>query len=383
MSLWFLQGLASSSTSAAEANAPSIWSGGVTWGGSAPEKGYWQTTAAATDRTGEPAPSVAVGGLLVTGALRRASWQLGREQWLSSLTPASASLEFEGAVTFDPMAEVVIGAMSSVTDQHSDALWVGYVDDVVEDHDVPDRITTSVSCTDVVGLLGQARAPGGTWQGTLAEVVEGVTAECDVPLQVIDTGRGWDWPLIGTRTSGESALSFVNRAEQAVNAIMVLVGSGRLVARHRVAAPTSDMGTQATLDAAAGLAGWSVSRSPVNVVNWWGDPGYDTAAARASRVAYGMRSYEPDLSMQALDSWSDLIFSDVMTDLRPLLASASFHVTDLGQASLFLDPLDWAALDGDDWQVMSVAHSVEPGGRWDVSITADQTQVALFGLFGA
>lgn len=364
-----------------EVNAPSLWSGGIRWDGAAPEAGYWQSSANPTDRTGVPDISIAIGGELSLSVCRSASWSLGRQEWLSVLQPAGASLEIEGAVTFDPMTEVVIGVMSDTTDQHSASLWVGYAETLSETTDASGRVTTNVSCVDVIGRLGQARMPSGSWTGTLAEVVEAIGLELAVPLQVIDEGRGYEYPVGGTRTSGETALSFVNRCEQGSNALLALRGDGRLEAVHRVAILPEDVPTPTPLTGSDIAADWTRERSPTNVVNWWGDAGWDTTAAAASRRSYGPRTYEPDRSLELLDSWVDLIFSDILVTPRWQLASARFPIKDLGQPALFLDPLGWVTLDGTDWQVMSVQHDVRPGHSWTTTITADQTQAGLFGVY--
>lgn len=386
MSLWWTWGGDVVSTSDAEENAPSLWSGGIEWDGDAPVKGYWQTSEAATARTGEPKVSIAVGGRWVANVIRSASWRLGRSEWLSVLSPSTASFSVEGAVDWEPMAEVVIGVMSDVTDQHSDALWVGYLDATRELHEPPARVTTSAACVDVVGRLGQAGVPDEfptlQWpRSGVGPLIEAVAALAGTYVSVVDDSTlATDDPVVLEYEDGETLLAFVNRVEQGDNLSLFLRGSGRLVVvrRYYLSAPDLDPApATVTLSGADLPATWEVETSPTSVYNHWGGQGFAlTASMSASREAYGQRTYSgiPEGGGVGYDL---LAASGVTDQPRPMLASSDIPITDLGHPALFLDPADWLVLDGTTYQALSVEHSVEPGRRWRAGVTGDPTQPLL------
>ncbi len=387
MSLWFLQGLSSSSSSTSETNYPSLWSGGVTWEAADAGTGtqaYWQTSAAPTARIGKPDISIAVAGVPVTNTIRSASWQLGRGEWLSVLTPGAASFEIEGAVTFGPMDEVVIGVMSDTTDEHSDALWVGYVDTPSETTETSGRVTTSVSCVDLVGRFGQAPAPDdgipASMVPTLSDWLEYIAADSGAYTEAVDDS-GFAFRVITFAfEDGETALSAINRLERQENANVFVRGDGRFVIQRRYYdfEPDRDPApTPVALSSADAPATWTTELPPTSVVNDWGDLFATTSTQRASRLRYGRRP----ATAEDTAGWDALISTDLLLEPRLQLSSADLPVTDLGDAILFLDPNDWVTLDGETYQVLSVQHSVEPGHRWRVSIAGDTTQVALHEAF--
>lgn len=372
-------------------NYPSLWSGGVEWNAADIGDGtqaYWQSSANATARTGKPDIGIAVGGDPVTNTIRSASWQLGRSEWLSVLTPGSASFEVEGAVTFDPMDEVVIGVMSDTTTEHSDPLWVGYVDSIRATTETSGRIVTSVSCVDSVGRLGQAVAPASFPDALfpnsgIAPSIELAAAEVGLSVDVVDDSVfAQDDPTIYQPQAGETMLEWLNRMEAADNFNLFGRGDGRLVVQRRwyVSAPDLDPApTPVALTGGDTPSTWTVERSPTSVVNDFGEDWATTAAMETSQARYGKRSYVPP-SVDA-NNYDLLIASGVMNDPRPVLSSADLPITDLGDAVLFLDPNDWVTLDSETYQVLSIQHSVEPGHRWRVSVTGDTTQVALHEAF--
>jgi hypothetical protein len=384
VSLWWLwgDGIDTPSVGEAEANYPSLWSGGVEWNAADigdGTQGYWQTSPNAAARTGKPNIAIAVGGTGVTNTFRSANWQLGRTDWFSTLTPSSASFEVEGAVSFEPMATVVIGVMSDTTDEHSDSLWVGYVDTISETTETSGRIVTSVQCVDVVGLLGQAQVTEDiTINDKLPATVEALAAAAGVPLSVDDR---WDSGslLSGTLEAGNTYLSGINTAEQSNNTMLVLLGNGKLAAFARDSLPLSPI----DLDADDPPAEWTRSKSPTSVINDWVDGaaswGTHPTDAAASIATYGLRAYTADIAWLVGSNYDSLVGSDVLLDPRWQLTNVRTPIRDLGQPTLFLDPLDAITLDEQDWQVLAVQHSVEPGHRWTVTFSGDLTIEDLIG----
>lgn len=245
-------------------------------------------------------------------------------------------------------------------------------------------MTTNATCMDIVGLLGQADVPDSVAQGSLAEVVEALALASGLVIEVVDQpGAGGVSGLqVGASTGNTgSVLAYVNAAEQAVNAMLVLRGDGRLMVVHRMA--LESLPTPDALTGSDAPSTWTVQLSPTSVVNDWPHVGGvipgQAAAIAVSKRRYGTRSFEPDQDLALDDHWIDLWASGVLLAPRPLLTSADFPVTDLGQVATFVDPLDMVTLDGETFQVMSVRHEVEPGHQWAVTITGDVTQNALVG----
>lgn len=381
MSLPWMWSAYSTTAGDAETNAPSLWSGGIKWSGSAPEKGYWQSSANPTDRTGSPDISIAIGGRLVSNTISSASWTLGRQEWLGVLAPGMAAFSVEGSVSFDPMDEVVIGVMSTVTDQHSASLWVGYAETVSETTEKGERTTTSVSCVDVVGRLGQAPAPSSGYpiylNPTLADHIERIASEAGTFVYVVDDSLYATEVFAFSFEAGETALAAINRLEAQVNANVFLRGDGRLVVSRRwyQAAPDLDPApTPADLSGASAPARWTTSLSPTTVVNDWGDLFATSSAQEASRARYGRRSG----TAQDTAGWLVIVDeTSLLLSPRRLLDGSETPITDLSHPALFLDPGDWADLDGTTYQVLSVSHQVELGRRWAVTVTGDSAQPTL------
>lgn len=390
MSLWWMWGGESSpAVGAAEVNFPSLWSGGVTWEAAAAgtgTQGYWQSSANATARAGIPHLSVAVGGGAVRHTVRHASFGCGKSEWLGSVQPSSASVEVEGAFTFAPMQEVVFGVLSDTTDQHSDALWVGYVDDINATTETSGRVVSSVSCIDVIGRLGQAKVPDTFPVATfpdsgIATTIEMAAAATGTYLVVEDDSVfSQDDGTIVDFEDGETLVGFLNRCEQADNLNLFCLGSGKLVIQRRWYEGSPDLDpapTPVVLSGTDAPSTWTRRTSPTTIVNHWGDAGFTlTAAMSESRETYGQRTYA-SIPEDGSNGYQQLVDTGVMNESRPLLSGASFHVTDLGHAALFLDPNDWVTLDGDTYQVLSTQHDVDPGRRWSVTITGDSTQALL------
>lgn len=384
MSLPWMWGAYSTTAGDAEVNYPSLWGGGWTWqpaGSGTGTQFYWQTTAAPTDRTGEPEISIAIGGVPVRHTVRSAGWQLGRSEWLSVLQPGGASFEVEGPVTGSVMDTVVIGVLSDTTDQHSAPLWCGYVDDISTTTDASGRVTTSVSCVDVVGRLGQADTPASfpSVSTTLAGYLEAVAEQAGTQLVVIDDSvLSGDSGSLFSFQDDETVLGFLNRSEQADNYNLFLRGDGKLALQRRWYQDSPDLDPApdaVSLTGADAPTRWTVRDSPTTVFNDLPANYASTAAQAASQLAYGRRSY--GAPTEDYNGWDQMLGTGILNGPRPLLAGADLPVTDLSHPALFLDPGDWAVVDGTTYQVLSVSHQVEPGRRWSVSITGDSTQPLL------
>lgn len=386
MSLWWMTGAYSTTTGASETNYPSLWSGGWTWedaGSGTGTQGYWQSSENPTDRTGVPQLSVALAGEPVLHTVRRASFGGGKSGWLTQVQPSTASIEVEGEVAADVMSEVVIAVLSTVTDQHSAALWVGYVDDVSRTTDASGHVVTSVSCIDVIGRLGQATVPDdypslGYPDSSLADFIEATAAGVGTSLVVEDDSTlAIDSGTVSDYEDGETVLAYLNRVEQADNLNLFALGSGRLAIQRRwyVSSPDLDPApTPVDLDAAAPPSAWTERLSPTSVLNAWGADFPATPAMTASRLAYGKRaSVPPDDN----DGWGQMIGTGLLNSPRWLLDSASFPIEDLAHAALFVGPNHWVTLGGRDWQVLSVRHEVNPGHDWTMTLTGDSTQPLL------
>lgn len=368
-------------TTPVEVNAPSLWSAGIEWGDAetAGANGYWQTSSTATEREGRPAICIAIGGRRIPEQLRDGSWGLGRSDWMSTLSPNTASFSFVGTIDADLNDTIVVGVMSSVTSQHSDALWVGRVDSVSVTQDVAGRYWSDVSATDIVGVLGQARWTTDLVYGyTLETLTEYLAAQSGISL-VVETADDLP-PLNYIIDTDMTVLEYVNRAERSSNAAMFLLGNGRLQAVMRKAQVGSVVTTPLTGQDSPTT--WTETTSLGNLINRWklSDGTWEFDEANAASVAlYGERAYEAtDLIEETGLYFDDLINAEAIAYPRAVVSSADFPVYDLSQRVMWLDPLDWVTHDTDTWQVMSVQHNVSLND-WRVSITADQTQNLLVG----
>lgn len=378
-------------------NAPSLWSGGVRWGDPDAPFGdgtdaYWGSPALPT-RYGRPRLSVAIAGHLVLEQLQSATWGLGRPDWLSNLASTSASFSFVDVPIAEPNDPIVIGLMSDSTEYHSEALWVGRVDDVSTRRDLDGKVWSTISATDVIGVLGQAKAPAALPAGyTLKTLVERLAADAGLAVDV-ETDPLVTLPTLGAVTGFDgSVLDLINRAERSSNALLFLRGSGRLYAAMRDATGASSVRVVG-LDGPNSPSGWSTSRSLRNVVTRWqlGDGDlWATDTAATTLDDYGDHTFSAtDLLISDPAPYANLIGSDVMARPRDIVTDATFPISALDQDVLYLDPLDRLVEDGTNWQAMSVQHSVAPTvledgkvsayGEWRVSVAADATQEALAG----
>jgi hypothetical protein len=378
-------------------SAPSLWSGGVRWGDPAAAfgdgtDGYWGAVGVATGRSGFPRLSVAIGGYLVLNELRAADWKLGRDDWLSTLTPSAASFDFVDVPLAALNDTIVVGLMSDSTEYHSDALWVGRVDNISTHRDVNGFVTSSISATDIIGILGQAKSPTSIAAGyTLATLVEDLAADAGLGLEV-DKDALVTLPTLNAATGlTGSLLDLINRAERSSNALLFLKGSGRLHAAMRDTTGASAIRV-IELDGDASPSDWDESTGPQGLVTRWvlanPDIPWETDTSATTLEEYGEHTYSAtDLLITDPEPYAALIASDVMANPRAILTNASFPIRDMEQPLLTLNPLDRVSSDGATWQVMSVAHRVTPireedgqvRTEWRMAISADATQEALAG----
>ena len=157
------------------------WSGGVKWG---PVDDPDSETVAvwgpdpATPVTGPADFWVAIGGRDVTSQLARATWRSGRGSWFAPVAPSTCMLSFRTPPDAEPGEDIVI-ACSKV------ALWVGTVGPVGENEAKGRPTSGSVSGTDRLGKLAQAKVKAQTVTGsTLEAQIESLSAAAGVPMAV-------------------------------------------------------------------------------------------------------------------------------------------------------------------------------------------------------
>lgn len=396
MMLWLVGGAPSTPVVGTPAdNAPSLWSGGVRWGDDAAPFGdgtdaYWSSPVVATGRTGFPRLAVALGGGLVLEQLQAANWSLGRRDWLSTLTPTSASFTFVDKPAAAINDSVVVALMSDEAEYHSESLWVGRVASMSTRRDVDGHVFTTITATDVVGVLGQADMPASIAAGhTLVSLVERLAADAGVPLQV-DTDSLATLPTLTAATGLEGkTIDLINRAERSSNALLFLRGNGRLYAAVRDTTGASSVPV-VELDGDDSPSSWVEETSLDSVVTRWNLGGelWESDTEATTLDEYGDHTYSAtDLLINDPAPYASLIASDVMAHPRAVVVEAPFPIRNLGQKVLYLDPLDRVSIDGTTCQVMSVDHSVTPirlddgqtQTEWCMTITADATQEALVG----
>lgn len=374
-------------------NAPSLWDGGVEWGTAATEgaNGYWQASDTASQFTGKPVLSVAIGGKRISGQFLGASWTLGRSDWLSTLAPNSASLTFFGGVDADPNDVVVISVEvdDADPDTHPDPFWTGRVETYNESQDVTGNIISTVSATDMVGMLGQVKMPSSLGTGvigTLETLTESLALDYGSLVVDVVTDDTLDDIFGDPDPIDSTLLEFINRMEKTCNALLFLQGDGTLKAVVRKA-----LGGSVVVVPLAGLDApnsWDTQLSLGNVINKWkfGGIGSWTSSGgaldiTASSDLYGVRSYEITDMLAPSEASYGGASAGLLTALatpRSVLTSATFPNPDLSSNVLWFDPLDYVSRDSTTWQVMQVAHNVTPGD-WQVTIAADQTQGSIVG----
>jgi hypothetical protein len=370
-------------------NAPSLWDGGIEWDtvSTAGATGYW-ASATAPDRAGKPYLSVAIAGRRYPDANQSASWSLGRSDWLSVLSPTSASLSFFGSIQAVPNDVIVISLMvddagAGAGDDKSipsPALWIGRVDSVEVSQTTDGNYWTNITGTDIIGILGQAMAPSSIAASTLDSLVETLALGAG---QTVVVNHGYTLPsLVADASIDGTVLDLINRAERSSNALLFLKGAGNLYAMQRQAIVTAIIRT-IPLTGLDTPSSWTEQTSVSSVINDWSFTdeatswGPTTSSDATSQAAYGKRSYSvSDMLTTDATPYTDLYAGGVLATPRAVLTGAEFPIYDLSQKVLYLDPLEWISRDDDTWQVMSVSHDVTPGD-WRMTITADQTQNAL------
>jgi hypothetical protein len=285
-----------------------------------------------------------------------------------------------------------VGLMSDATEYHSDSLWVGRVTNISTDEDITGLVFSTISATDVVGILGQADSPASIVSGhTLQTLAEELAENAGIGLEV-DTDALVTLPTLTAASdlSGK-VLDLINRAERSSNALLFLKGNGRLHAAMRDTTSASSV-VVIDLEGDDSPSGWSRTKGIDSVITKWvlGAEGswgpIETAATTLED--YGEQAYSAtDLLINDPAPYAALIASDVMAHPRFILTQAPIPVRDLAQKALYLNPLDRVTRDGETWQVMSVHHTVRPievegdlisaYGDWRVTIGADATQEAL------
>lgn len=365
--------------------AATYWGGGWQWAPAA-EDGFTGVWGPDPDRrlTGAPDFWVAIGGRLVPG-LSRATWQGGRPDFFAPLSPSSASLAFQTPPSAEPGELVVIASSRR-------AHWVGRVDDVNDDEVVNRSAVGTVTASDRIGQLAQAKLAGAVITGaTLVEQVAAVTALAGVPMTVEVAPSAGTLPTITPPASFTgSVLDYLTMLEQTSNAILVLKPDGTFRALVRAALPDAGVTTYplAGLDSPSD---WRTAKSAGNVFNAFrlvqpSDMGSDVildVQDDASVALYGLRPWEvTEYRAETAAHYPSGLRTTVAVP-RKVLRSAVLKVSDLSQAAIALDGLDWVDRDGDLWQIMSIAHEVVPkradNPTWRVTIGADQTQSAIAG----
>lgn len=360
----------------------SIWSGGTVWGPSATGTvGKWLPDGAATP-SGDPVPDVAVAGHLVLNKIQNAQWSLGPSDYLAELAPGSASLTFTGQLTAAPDDDVVISTGWGT-------MWAGRVDSVTETRDVSGHYQTTISATDRVGALGSARLRKvNGYKGTLDTIAVALAADAGITLRVTDASVGTyglatlqKASFFGVTFTG-SVLEYINAAARSSNAMLALQPDGSLAAMTREA-PTSPP-TPVTLTGANAPSIWTKTTAwgnDINRMTWTLADGTDLPDSTwpDDIRAHGERVFSVDYLLDIdvgvgerlafLDWWA---YNNAIV-ARPTVTNGEFVVSDLSQGALLtLAPLDWVTVDGHDWQVMSMAWSVDsPGQPMRLTVTAD------------
>lgn len=364
------------------------WSGGVKWGPVADETlevaAVWGPDPA-VPVTGPTDFWVAIGGRDVTSQLARATWRSGRSTWFSPPAPSTCSLTFRTPPDASPGEDIVI-ACSKV------ALWVGTVGPITELEERGRPVTGSVSGTDRLGALAQAKVYEAAVTGTTLEAqIEGLSAAAGVPVAVELAPGSAALPTMSPLSPFTgSVLDYVTMAEQTSNAILALRPDGTFYAVVRDAL-TEEAVTVYSLTGLDSPAMWERELSVDNVLNTWllqqpSDMGSDVileAQDAASVALYGVRTWEvTDYRSESASHYSSGL-RDAMAVPRWVTRSGRLKVARLEQEAISLFPLDWVDKDGELWQVLEVAHEVEPARegfhKWDVTIAADQTQSAIVG----
>lgn len=138
--------------------------------------------------------------------------------------------------------------------------------------------------------------------------------------------------------------------------------------------------TVAPVDVDGRIGVWATNTSAETDINVWYDSTETTIASDladlADLFARGLRAYVEDTELvRTLGAASEFIYDDWIVyggEARPL-ASGELVTDSWADADiLLLDPFDWITVDGTDWQVMSLRHTITLSPpSWRVNVTAD------------
>lgn len=322
-------------------NVRSVWSGGGKWGSGTPSgartDAYWLPDGQTP--TGRPFPDVAIGGTLVQDKLQSASWSLGIPDFLSDLSPSTATLTFVGQVSGTPGDEVVI---SSAIGGH----WSGRLDTVTQTRDTAGDYWTTITATDRVGALGAAelRDEDVSASTDLETLGERLAAEAGITLDILPRGNV-DLPTLtnGSATYSGSVLSLINGAARASNRMLALSRNGKLLAvpresRNRLT--VNDSGGYGTFSADTGgwaaYAGGSIARSTTTPIRGVADAQVTATTTQYSGAVFSLagrrflagRTYRLQMDVERISGeqdWYIQLWSDTATTGAP--PSTSFVAT--------------------------------------------------------
>lgn len=353
-------------------NAKTLWSGGVEWGTAVTDRAaaYWQDDGATP--TGKPFPDVAIGGNLLTSSLMSATWSLGMSDPLEDLTPSTASLEFKGTISASIGDDVVISTGRG-------AMWAGRVDTITDERDTKGNHWTTVSATDRIGAIGNARLrKSNGYAGTFETVAERLTKDAGMYLDVVNQSTGTygleqlkAYTTFSTTFTG-TVLEYIVAAARSSNAMVALQPNGSLAAMTREA-PASWPPTAVTLSGSSAPVTWSSTYTIDGNINTWtatnpdGTDQWSGTAQADDAAAHGVNSYDVNPYLQ-LDTGSGagLSFLDwwAYTPAARYNYTGDFVVSDFSQTDLLtLAPLDWVSESGTYSQVMSMEWSVDGPGQ--------------------
>lgn len=363
----------------------SRWDGGAEWTDAGGEGitpgagGVWEADDAEATSSGAPELTVAIASELVTQQLRAASWGIGRSGWFAPLEPGQATLTFTGPVEGSIGDAVMIHTGSGL-------LWQGALESVVESGDLNGIVAATVTAVDRLGQAAGATLPFGIGAAYADQAAAAALAAAGVVATVaVAPSVGAVLPVTLYQAGGK-ALEYLDTVEKSTNSALFLQPDGTFLLLVRDQLPTAGV-------AVTDLAGinspssWSRRLALGDLVNDWlvtntlGTVILDTTDA-VSVAAYGQRSFTftDGIATVSTNPYPAGLVT-AMAVPRWVLSEAAFPVSDYAQAALLMAPLDWLSRDGDQWQVLSVKHDVQPARegmpKWLVTIAGDQTQAAI------
>jgi hypothetical protein len=363
------------------AHVPAIWDAGGEWYPNESEGADFYWYVGDETFTGKPNIFTSINGKLVNEKLQSATWTLGREDWFADLQPNTASFSFAGVVDAEPNDSVIVSSDTGIQ-------WRGTVDSVNVSREISGLYWSSITATDAVGALGSMK------NDSITTVLSGYTLATLIPymcfmfgipdIQVSIADSLTALPALNNSVDSKqfSILEYIQLAERSSNAMMFCQSDGTLKIVTRDAIAGSDVVTTDLIGVDSPSA-WDVVLNRTNIINHWKFTETDGTIIAEYRdadsiAAYGEFSYTIDNYMDTSASHFGSGMRNALATPRRVVSKGSFHVTDINQAILALEPLDWVSFDGDTWQVMSMTHSVDRSG-WTVDITADVSQNFMVG----